>query len=200
VTLRAPLAVSLAVTLLALGGCAGRYARLGGDPATAARPRAVARPGESGYASFGRSVRLRTDTPSLTALEEQARGPEMVDPGVPAWAETPAGPAGDSGVSSWYDPWATANGWGVVAPGYGYGMGYGTPGYAPGNGVPGSGVPGYGAPGGAVPPGLREPSALTTPYHRAFPNSDVTYHRPGLSTGTGIYGRDAQDAARWPNR
>lgn len=182
--------MTLALALLASGGCASRRARLGGDPATAARPRATARPGESGYASFGRAVRLRDDTPSLTALEEQTRAGDPAPSGVPAWAETPAGPAGAAGVSSWYDPWAGNSSWGVVAPGYGYGSpGYGTPGY---------GTPGYWTPGGAVAPGLREPSPVSTPYLRAFPNSDVTYHRPGLSTGTGIYGRDAGDAARWP--
>jgi hypothetical protein len=186
VTRRAPLVVLLAASLFALAGCAARRERLGLDPEAYARPRATARPGQSGYASFGSAVRLREGTPSLTALEEEARRREPVYVEVPPWAEAPAGPAGDPGVACWYDPWAATNGWGVVSPGYAGGPVYGGPGYA--------------APGGAVPPGLRAPNPVTAPYHRAFPSGDVTYHRPGLSTGTGIYGRDARDAARGSQR
>jgi hypothetical protein len=174
------LTVLLAASLLALAGCASRRARLGLEPEPVARPRAVARPGQSGYASFGTSVRLRDDTPSLTAVEEEARRREPVYLEAPPWAEPAAGPGGDTGVSCWYDPWAGSNGWGVVGPAYG--------------------PPGGWVPGGAVPPGLREPNPVTAPYHRAFPNSDVTYHRPGLSTGSGVYGREATGSAAWPRR
>ena len=67
-----------------------------------------------------------------------------------------------------------------------YGAGGGYPGCGPGTG--------YYAPGGAVWPGLRPPPPpeVTSPFaapFRAPAGSDVSQHRPGLSTGTGVYGR-----------
>jgi hypothetical protein len=166
------------VLAAALAGCAARRARLEGTarPSPAAAPGPVAPPGGSGYASFAGRVRLRGDTPSLTALEE-AKAREQAPPPeewMPPWA---AGPAGDPGTTSWYDagpPPAVF----VVPPGYIY-------------------------PGGALPPELRPPadapppSPFSRPYRRAFPGSDTTWFRPGLSTGSGAHGRVANDPLRF---
>jgi len=124
-----------------------------------------------GWVRLGPDVRLRGDTPPLA---------EVQPPDAPAPASGDFGPRGTSGASSSY---ADAGGYG-----YGYGFGYG---YTP-----------FLAPGGAVPPDLRVPtdarpvSPYAAPYRAAFPGADVTAHRPGLSTGSGVWGR--QDDTRPP--
>lgn len=159
----------------AFAGCTARPGLLRGGDAPAAP--VAARPRDpmlapSGWAHFSVPVRLRSETPSLTAIQaaERAAAEEAAARFAPAY-----GPRGEDGspVPYAYDD----------AP------------------------PGYGAvylvPGGAVPPGLRPPeparppsSPFAGPYASiATPASDVWDHRPGLSVGSGIYSRDANEPA-----
>jgi len=122
-----------------------------------------------GWVRLGPDVRLRDDTPPLADVRPADE---------PSPASGDFGPRGSSGESSTYPD----------AGGYGYGYGFG---YTP-----------FLAPGGAVPPDLRLPtderpvSPYAAPYRAAFPGADVTAHRPGLSTGSGVWGR--QDDTRPP--
>lgn len=175
--------IALAALALLVGGagCATRPQGTGRESLRASRGagQGSAEPGLSGrrgLATFGSGVRLRDDTPMLTPLLEASRAADA-----PAPSYGPQGATGEpsSGIP-WSDPY----------PVYvnGYGPGYGPPGYTIGGG--------YYMPGGAVWPGLRPPPPpeVTSPYAAPFnapPASDVSHHRPGLSTGTGIYGRGA---------
>lgn len=125
-------------------------------------------PVRDGWARLPGSVRLNTESPPLSPGETDPERGGTTVPGE-GWEYGDAGPRGVRGES---DPYA-----------YGFG-------------AYGFGAPTYVAPGGAVPPGLRPPtderpaSPFGTPYRSAFPSADVTEHRPGLSTGSGVYGRN----------
>jgi hypothetical protein len=134
----------------------------------ASRPSTVgssdARPGieRDGWVRVGAGIRLREDAPPLLSVLPQPEIPR---------ADGDFGPRGSSGdVSAWDES----------APPTSCGAGYGT----------------YLLPGGAVPPGLREPhdapssNPFSAPNSSASREADVGSHRPGLSTGSGIYGRD----------
>lgn len=180
---RSRLALAALALLVGGTGCAarrGRTDRVAFEGSRAAERLAAERDlaGRRGYASFGSGVRLRDDTPMLTPLLEASRAAAE-----PAPSYGPRGAEGERpGGVTWADPYPT------YGTGYGYGYGYGYP------GNPG-GVP-YLAPGDAVWPGLRPvpPQEVTSPFAAPFQapaGSDVSRHRPGLSTGTGVYGRDA---------
>lgn len=126
----------------------------------------TAPPVRDGWARLPGSIRLNTEAPPLPPRESLTERGATADPGY-GWADgAEVGDAGPRGARGESDPYA-----------YGYG------------------APVYVAPGGAVPPGLRTPtderptSPYGTPYRSAFPSADVTEHRPGLSTGSGVYGR-----------
>lgn len=167
---------------LATGGCAARPDRF-----AAARREAAAttvhgvQEGRSGYASFGARVRLRDDTPPLTPLveaEQAARREAMLaDAYARAAMRGASGPQGDEGSVD-------------RAPVL-YAPLYPAPGFVP----VGAGYPYFVGPLGTLPPGLREPSSAV-PVPGTFadvghtsPWSDAYTHRPGLSTGSGIYAR-----------
>lgn len=173
---RAPLAIVAALAGLLVAGCAARpdrFARFGAEEGTGPAARRAEAPPRAGFASFGRDVRLREDTPSLTALldadrdlarrrdfeEEMLRRSRSADEGL-------AGPQGACGPS------CGPCGLTIV------------------------GGP-YVAPIGVAPWGVRFPSDELPPRgafadaFRAAPGSDVWSHRPGLSTGSGVFARDA---------
>ena len=130
--------------------------------------------------SSGIKVRLRDDTPPLTLILEVDRDTSRRLAPTPTWTDTArggaAGPEGNEGSID-RSPSACAGSPGAGAYFYG-----------------GAFFGGAWAPIGAVPPGLRAPtsdgraSAFAAPFHAA-PGSDVAVHRPGLSTGSGIYAR-----------
>ncbi|MFO0932585.1 MAG: hypothetical protein U1E39_07735 [Planctomycetota bacterium] len=123
-----------------------------------------------GWVRLGPNVRLRDDTPPLETVRPPAEP-------VRTWGA--AGPSTDAGTNGDYGPSGSAGP--ASVPGYDGSFGYG---YTP-----------FLAPGGAVPPGLRLPSderatsPFAEPFKASFPGGDVTAHRPGLSTGSGVYGR-----------
>lgn len=187
--------IVLAALSLLVGGtaCSARRAdRAPGSPGPVAREAGWANgrdrarlDGRRGYASFASNARLRDDTPMLTPLLEEARAADA-----PAPSYGPRGAVGEhAGGLTWADPYP------LYPAGIGAGGGYGYPGL----GYPGLGGDGSGAfvgPGGWVFPGLRPvpPLEVTSPFAAPFQapaGSDVSRHRPGLSTGTGVHGRDA---------
>lgn len=123
----------------------------------------------AGFASFHPGVRLRDDTPSLTHVLEAERAQSAPRPDATApWAsDGPSGPLGTGGC-----PCATPY---VIPP----------PIY----------VSPYFGPIGGFSPGLRPPSPTELPARvftappSANPDADTWRHRPGLSTGSGIYAR-----------
>jgi hypothetical protein len=157
----AAIAGLLFLSVLAVG-CAARPR--GAARETATRD-ATGRP-RDGWARLGPGVRLRDDTPSLSTV---------LPPEPPPAPPTEYGPRGATGDVS--QPWETT----LYSPGYG--SMYGQLPWAP-----------FLLPGGALLPGLRPPSDVATgpfaqPFLTTFPASDVATHRPGLSTGSGIFGR-----------
>ncbi len=161
------------LVVAATAGCTSRPAqRIAASPTT---PR-------DGWVSFGPRVRLRDDTPPLASVLPPS------DP--PAWDT--AGASGAAGTTGHDEAWSGSAGPyaadGTSGPAYGYGY---TPFYAP---------------GGAVPPGLRVPSddratsPFSAPFQASFPGADVTAHRPGLSTGSGVYGRQDDEPKPAPRR
>jgi hypothetical protein len=154
-------AIAVAAALPAAGCVRGaRVARETAPVVASLGP--VARPGGSGFASFGSRLSLRTDTPSLTDVEiaraaalaalrerEESRGEAYAESYGPVGA---CGPLGAYGSTDVYAP--------VVATG---------PYLAPGGA--------YGYP--------REPHDAP---HR--PVADVECHRPGLSVGSGVFARE----------
>ena len=159
---------------VAAAGCATNRERADGARSTA---RATDRSPDAqrrGYATWGSAVRLREDTPPYF-------GPAQVATAEPRGAYDPgaSGPVdvGETGPTGAWGP--TSGGGNAFGP-------WGPGGYAGG----------YLAPGGAVPGDLRPPpppepprSPFAGPYRAAFPGSDVMDHRPGLSTGSGVYAR-----------
>lgn len=146
-----------------------------------ARPtQRIAAAPRSGWVRLGPQVRLRDDTPPLDTV---------LPPAEPVRTWGAAGPTTDAGTNGDYGPSGSAGP--ASVSGYDGADGYGTGGYGAG----GYGYTPYLAPGGAVPPGLRMPSddratsPFAEPFKAAFPGGDVTAHRPGLSTGSGVYGR-----------
>ncbi len=114
---------------------------------------------------LGSRVRLRDDTPPLTPIVEAERLASL--PPIYVIEPVPEGACGPQGLIGPYDPY-----------GFGGGVGYASP---------------YVAPIGGAFPGLRppfdlKPSPFAAPYHAPLA-ADVSRHRPGLSTGSGIYGR-----------
>ncbi|MBL9087567.1 MAG: hypothetical protein JNM10_10525 [Planctomycetia bacterium] len=171
---RLAVVVSAALAAVAAAGCTARPThRIAAAPAA---PR-------DGWVTLGPRVRLRDDTPPLDTVLPPAPAPEAS--GTTWGAAGDAGASGSAGPSTW--PGAYDGGYGA-----GYGYGYTT----------------FLAPGGAVPPGLRPPSderatsPFAQPFKTAFPGADVTAHRPGLSTGSGLYGRkdDAPKPEPTPRR
>ncbi len=120
----------------------------------------------------------------------------MLPPNEPSPTVGDFGPRGASGASS-TSPDAGGYGDGSGYGGYGYGSGYG--------GGIGLYVTRFPRRAGAVPPDLRVPtdarpvSPYAAPYRAAFPGSDVTSHRPGLSTGSGVWGRQDDDRPPTPS-
>lgn len=167
------LAAALASAALAVGAATGCSARP--THRIAASPTTP----REGWVTLGPRVRLRDDTPPLDTVLPPAPAPET---SAATW-----GAAGDAGTTGSAGP---SSGLGAYDGGYGYGY------------------TNFLAPGGAVPPGLRPPSEdratspFAQPFKAAFPGADVTAHRPGLSTGSGIYGRqdDAPKPAPTPRR
>lgn len=130
-----------------------------------AGPRGVEARGGDGWARLPTGASLRGDTPALADV--------LPAPAPEAAPSRDFGPGGEAGVTSggsvaWYPG---------PEPTLLYGL--------------------YLTPGGAVPPGLRPPSDVVSPYaapyRTTFPSSDVARHRPGLSTGSGPFGRRAPD-------
>lgn len=160
-------AAALAVTACLASGCAARPDRFAAfRDAPAASPPDLRRgelTGRGGYASLGAHVRLRDDTPPLTPIVEAERAASL--PPVYFVPPMPEGSYGPVGASGPVDPYG---GVGFVGP--------------------------YLAPVGGVWPGVRLPhdpppsGPFARGYH-ASPDADVSHHRPGLSTGSGIYGR-----------
>ncbi len=138
--------------------------------------------GRAGYASFGAHVHLRDDTPPLTRVIEAERVALAADgrSDNDARYDDGCGPVGPQGSEGFYDSTPY-----VVGP----------PMYGPMHAGP------YFGPVGAIPPGLRTPRGSHRPHgfgmsapvftapRSATPASDVWRHRPGLSTGSGIYAR-----------
>jgi hypothetical protein len=157
--MRRALVLLLALATAGFVGCAAQ------PRGSAVERRPVAR---GGWARLGPGVHLRSDTPSLSTV--------LAPPEEPAPAPRDFGPRGDEGETS---HGMESSGTTYLPSPY---PAYGTLDWAR-----------YGAPGGAVPPGLREPtdkiSPYAGPYLNAFPASDVAVHRPGLSSGAAIYGR-----------
>ena len=132
--------------------------------------------GRAGYASFGAHVRLRDDTPPLTRVIEAERVASAAD----GRYDDDRGPVGPLGSEGFYDSVPC-----VVGPPI-YGPMYARP---------------YFGPVGAIAPGLRTPhgsraldgshalAPIFTAPRSATPASDIWRHRPGLSTGSGIYAR-----------
>ena len=166
----------LLAAALASAGCASRS-----DPlARGRRPRgeravALAEPGATtGYARFGPGVSLRSDTPPLSQVLAEARARERALE--PQYFYGPGGPGGPGGQSGETYVETTGAGCGGYAGSYFY-------------------------PGGAVPPGLRPPDDAppASPFAHALqaqPGSDSYDHRPGLSTGNGVFGRDREVGRR----
>jgi hypothetical protein len=173
-------AAFLALTAsVALAGCASRLERsraLSAPAPVASRertrpPRLVA--GSTG-SEYGRASAMRISLPGAVLRREPQIVPEpqVVYVGVPAYGDGSAydsgacacGPEGASGTSD-----------------SGYAAYVGT----------------YFAPGGAVSPGLRPPTDVApphsvpsgAPYAASFAQGDVMDHRPGLSVGSGVFGR-----------
>lgn len=127
----------------------------------------------AGWSSLSGRVRVKDDPTYLTDVLE-AQKPPPSQGGYEAY-----GPRGEAGVT-----------WAEGSPSW-YPYGYWAPGFYPG-------------PAGTIPPGLVPPPAqgpvgpFAEPYVRAFPGSDVQQHRPGLSTGTGVYGRNDDPAPTPP--
>ena len=173
----ARLAVAALCALGLTAGCAARADRFAAhrDLPSASPPdlRRGELTGRGGYASLGARVRLRDDTPPLTPIVEAERAASMatlyfVEPG-PEGAYGPSGCRSPEGGA--FGPYDAFGAVGFVGP--------------------------YLAPGGALYPGLRPPpradapSAFAAPFH-ASPDADVSRHRPGLSTGSGIYRRNGR--------
>ncbi len=164
----------LALTLLAAASaaCTSRRGAEGGyAPPT---PTASEDSGDrrSGWSSLSGRVRVRDDTPPLSDVLAAQRPP-------PRMADDAYGPRGEEGAT-----------WSNEGP-------YPYP-------PPGTWVPGYFGPAGWIPPFLvppprdEPPGPFAAPYVRSSPSADVTQHRPGLSVGTGVYGRDDEPAPAPP--
>lgn len=178
---------SLLAFAAAIAGCAARPDRFAPSAADAGTRRAeyddgtrrrdAAAPpdvrrgemtGRAGFAAFGPRVRLRDDTPSVTSVIETERA-------AAATRRSDAEPdyAGASGPQG-RDAGATLAPF-TLPPTYYLGS--------------------YFGPVGFVPPGLRPasdeapPPPIFTAPPSSNPGADVWRHRPGLSTGSGIYAR-----------
>ena len=126
--------------------------------------------GRAGFATFGSRVRLRDDSPSLTHVIEAERAAALSlrrSEGFDSEREGLAGPEGSCGSCDRTTP--------AFAPSIFVGP--------------------YFGPVGEIPLGLRPPSGSDVPApiftasSSATSDSDSWSHRPGLSTGSGIYGR-----------
>jgi hypothetical protein len=165
--------LTVAAAVVVSGGCAARPDRFAAyrDMPAAAPPdvRRGELAGRGGYASFGSRVRLRDDTPPLTPIIEAERAASLP----PVYVLEPM-PGGSYGPEGSVGPSDTYGGFG--------GIGYVGPYLTPVGGL---------YPGLRPPPLERAPSPFAAPYHPA-PDADVARHRPGLSTGSGIYGRNGR--------